>query len=64
MGVDGCNCPPNEAVLCIFIALKLLSALAGFEPANLGSTGKHYKHYTTEADNLYIIKSLRQAQMK
>jgi hypothetical protein len=44
MGVCGCNCPPNEVVLCIFIAVKILSSLAGFEPANLGSTGKHDNH--------------------
>jgi hypothetical protein len=36
-------------VLRIFIALKKSIALAGFEPANLGSSGKHTNHYTTEA---------------
>jgi hypothetical protein len=37
-----------EGVLRIFIALKNPSSLAGFEPANLGSKGKHANYYTTE----------------
>jgi hypothetical protein len=32
---------PNEVVQRIFIALKNPSLYAGFEPANLGSNGKH-----------------------
>jgi hypothetical protein len=37
-------------MLRIIIALKNSSPLAGFEPANLGSNGKHAEHYTTEND--------------
>jgi hypothetical protein len=36
-------------VLRIFIALKKSIALAGFEPATFGSSGKHTNHYTTKA---------------
>jgi hypothetical protein len=39
-----------EVVLCIIIALKNPSLSARFEPANLGSSGKLHKHYTTEND--------------
>jgi hypothetical protein len=38
---DGFNFPPKEVVLRIFITLKNPSSSAGFEPANLGSSGKH-----------------------
>jgi hypothetical protein len=31
-------------------------ALARFEPANLGSNGKHANHYTTEATTSPILK--------
>jgi hypothetical protein len=37
-------------MLPIFIALKSPSHSARFEPANLGSNGKHAKHHTTEDD--------------
>jgi hypothetical protein len=40
--------PPTEVVPRIFIALKNPSLLAGFEPVNLGSNGKHDNHYTTK----------------
>jgi hypothetical protein len=40
-GTDGFTSPPKEVVLRIFIILKNLSSSAGFEPANLGSSGKH-----------------------
>jgi hypothetical protein len=36
-------------VLRIFIALKKSIASAGFEPATVGSSGKHTNHYTTKA---------------
>jgi hypothetical protein len=36
-------------VLRIFIALKKSIALAGFEPAIFGSSGKHTNHYTAKA---------------
>jgi hypothetical protein len=47
-GTDGFTSPPKEVVLRIFIALKNPSSSAGFEAANLGSSGKHANHYTTE----------------
>jgi hypothetical protein len=37
-------------VLRIFIALKSPSSSAGFEAANLGSSGKVDNHYTAEND--------------
>jgi hypothetical protein len=46
---DGFTSPPKEVVLRIFIALKNRSSSAGFEPANLGSNGKHANHETSEA---------------
>jgi hypothetical protein len=39
----------EEGVLRIFIALKKSIALAGFEPANFGSSGKHINYHTTKA---------------
>jgi hypothetical protein len=41
MGADTFTSPPKEVVLWIFITLKNPSSLAGFEPAYLGSNGKH-----------------------
>jgi hypothetical protein len=38
-------------VLQIFIILKNPSLLAGFEPTNLGSNGKHVNYYITENKN-------------
>jgi hypothetical protein len=40
-GTDGFTSPPKEVVLRIFITLKNPSSLAGFEPMNLGPSGKH-----------------------
>jgi hypothetical protein len=40
-GSDGFTSLPKEIVLMIFIALKNPSSSAGFEPAILGSSGKH-----------------------
>ena len=40
-GTDGFTSPPKEGVLKIFFALKNPTALAGFEPANLGTKGQH-----------------------
>jgi len=40
-GTDGFTSPLKEGVLRIFFALKNLTALAGFEPANLGTKGQH-----------------------
>jgi hypothetical protein len=53
---DGFTSLPKEVVLRIFIAFT--SFLAGFEPANFGSRGKHANHYTTEATWLCRIYSL------
>jgi hypothetical protein len=39
-GTGGFTSPPKEVVLRIFITLKNPSSSAGFEPANLGSSGK------------------------
>jgi hypothetical protein len=36
-----------------FFRLKNLTALAGFEPAILGTRGQHANHYTTEAAAQY-----------
>jgi hypothetical protein len=43
MGPPGFTSHLKENMLRIFIAL------AGFEPASLGFSGKHSKHYTIEA---------------
>jgi hypothetical protein len=44
-------------VLRIFIALKKSIALAAFEPATFGSSGKHTNHYITKATvHIYIVK--------
>jgi hypothetical protein len=54
-GADGFTSPSKE-VLRIFIALKISSSSAGFEPTNLWSSFKHDNHYTTENDdNSYYI---------
>ena len=40
-GINGFTSLPKEVVLRIFFALKNPKALAGFEPANLGTKGQH-----------------------
>jgi hypothetical protein len=40
-GTDGFTAPPKEGVLRISFALKNPTAPAGFEPATLGSKGRH-----------------------
>ena len=40
-GTDGFTSPPKGGMLRIFFALKNAKALAGFEPANLGTKGQH-----------------------
>jgi hypothetical protein len=42
--------PSEKGVLRIFITLKSI-APGRVEPANLGSNGKHAKHYITEGDH-------------
>jgi hypothetical protein len=43
-GTNGFTSPPKEVVLRIFITLKNPSSSAGFEPANLGYSGKNANH--------------------
>jgi hypothetical protein len=50
IGVDVFMSPPKEVTQHIFMALENPPSSAGFEPANLGSNGKHDNHYTTEND--------------
>jgi hypothetical protein len=59
-GTNGFTSPLKEFVLRIFIALKNASSSAEFEPANLGLSGKHTNHYTTEA----MISRLREANLR
>jgi hypothetical protein len=59
-GTNGVTSPLKEFVLQIFIALKNASSSAEFEPANLGLSGKHTNHYTTEA----MISRLREANLR
>jgi hypothetical protein len=47
---DGFTPPPKEVALLIFISLKNPSLSAGFETANIESSGKQDNHYTTEND--------------
>jgi hypothetical protein len=42
----------------IFIALKTSIALAGFEPAHFGSSGKHTNHYTTKEIHVHYFPHL------
>jgi hypothetical protein len=49
-GADGFTSTSKEVVLRTYIALINQSPSAGFEPANLGSNGKHDDHHTTEND--------------
>jgi hypothetical protein len=41
----------KEVVLWIIITLKNPSPSVGIEPANLGSSGEHANHQSTEGDN-------------
>jgi hypothetical protein len=50
-GAYGFTSPPKEVVLRISNAIEYPSSSAGFEPANLGFSGKHAKRYATENDN-------------
>jgi hypothetical protein len=49
-GAGGFTSRPKEVMLQIFIALKILSLSAGFEPANLRRNELHANHLTTEND--------------
>jgi hypothetical protein len=54
-GADGFTSPPKEVVLWMYMTPKNQSLSAGFEPANLGSNGKHDNHYTTEDDSIVVL---------
>jgi hypothetical protein len=56
-GTDDFTSPPKEVVLRTFIALKNQLSFAGFEPANLGFSGKDANNCSTEA-TLYIVNNL------
>jgi hypothetical protein len=56
-GASGFTFPPKEGVLRIFVALKNPLPSVGFQPANIGSRGKHANHHTTE-DDWNNVKSL------
>jgi hypothetical protein len=55
-GADGFISPLKEGMLRIFIAHNNPPPSAGFEPANIGSNGKHAKHYITEATLTFLVK--------
>jgi hypothetical protein len=52
-GASGFTSRSKDGVLRIFITIKNLSS--GFEPATLGSSGKHTYHYTVEATKASCI---------
>jgi hypothetical protein len=54
-GTYGFTSPPKEGVLRILSPLKSNSS-AGFEPANLGSSGKHANHYTEGDHPLWLSR--------
>jgi hypothetical protein len=43
-GTDGFTSPPKEGMVRIFFVLKIPTASAGFELANLGTRGQHDNH--------------------
>jgi hypothetical protein len=47
----------REMAIEFFLSLSIsyVKGYLGFEPANLGFSGKHDNHYTTEHDNSYLI---------
>jgi hypothetical protein len=54
MGPTALLSPPKEVVLRIFITLKNPSTSVGIEPTNLGSSGEHANHKSTEVDSVHI----------
>jgi hypothetical protein len=50
LAADGFTSPPKEVVLRIIITRENSSS-AVFEPADLGVSGKHANHYSTEGGN-------------
>jgi hypothetical protein len=58
-GTDGgFTSPPKEMVLRIFITLKNPSIDPRIEPANLGSSGEHADHLSTEVDTSSYIPTI------
>jgi hypothetical protein len=53
-GADGFTSLPKEGMLQNFIILKNPLLSARIEPTNIGSNGKHTRHYTTEGDLLKL----------
>jgi hypothetical protein len=49
-GTESFTSPPKEVLLRNFVVLKSPLYSAGFEPVNLGSSGKDDNHQTTEGD--------------
>jgi hypothetical protein len=49
-GADSFTSPLKEGMVQIFIILKIPLPSARYEPANLGSNGKHANHQTTKDD--------------
>jgi hypothetical protein len=56
--IDGVISSPIEGVPQTFVALKSPSPSVGFASANLGFSGKHANHYTTEATALRTYATL------
>ena len=52
-GTDDFTSPPKEGVLRIFSPLKNPTALAGFEPANLGTKGQHATPRPPKRNTIY-----------
>ena len=56
-GTDAFTSPPKEGVLRIFLPLKIPTASAGFEPANLGTKGQHATSRPPKPiQSFYILK--------
>jgi hypothetical protein len=51
-GASGFTSPPKEGVLGEFLSPSIASTV--FEPANLGSNGKHTNYYTIETTLLTL----------
>jgi hypothetical protein len=53
-GANSFTSSPKLGLLRIFIILKSPLPLAGFDPTNLGSSGKHANHYPTEMTHVDV----------
>jgi hypothetical protein len=56
---DGFTAPLKEGVLRVFIVLKYPSPSEGFDPANIGSNGKHANHDTMRRLSVIMIWYLK-----